>query len=101
MAMKIPILLEPIAGNGYRAKGGEPFGVVVEAATREEALSQMKERLEARLRNGAEIVDLEVVPGEHPLREFVGMFKDDPMIAEWKKAMAGHKQKIDNKPRLP
>ena len=24
--MQIPVLIEPVAGNGYRASGGEPFG---------------------------------------------------------------------------
>ena len=37
--MQIPVLIEPIAGNGYRARGGEPLAVVVEAPTRAEALN--------------------------------------------------------------
>lgn len=99
--MQIPVLIEPIAGNGYRASGGEPLRLVVEAATREEALGKLKERLQARLRNGAEIVSLEIAPERHPLAEFVGMFKDDPMIDDWKKSMAGYRRKIDKNPNLP
>jgi hypothetical protein len=99
--MKIPILIEPIAGDGYRAQGGEPFAVAVEAPTREQALAKLKQHLQDRLRNGAEIVSLELTPEPHPLAEFVGMFKDDPMLGEWKEAMAEYRAKIDQEPDLP
>jgi predicted nucleic acid-binding protein len=48
--MQIPVLIEPSAGNGYRARGGEPLPLVVEAPTREEALAKLKEQLQAQLR---------------------------------------------------
>jgi hypothetical protein len=93
--MQIPILIEPIAGNGYRARGGEPLAVVVEAPTREEALAKLREHLQARLRDGAEIVPLETGPQPHPLAKFVGMFKDDPLIKDWKKSMAEYRREVD------
>ncbi len=93
--MQIPVLLEPIAGNGYRARGGEPLAVVVEAPTREEALAKLREQLQTRLRNGAEIVPLELTPTTHPLAKFVGMFKDDPLLKHWKKSMAEYRRQID------
>lgn len=97
--MQIPVLIEPIAGNGFRASGGEPLAVVVEAPTREEALAKLRDQLQARLRNGAEIVPLEMTPQPHPLAEFVGMFKDDPWIADWKKSMAEYRRRIDKEDR--
>jgi predicted RNase H-like HicB family nuclease len=99
--MQIPILIEPIAGNGYRARGGEPLALSAEGATREEALAKLQEQLQARLRNGAEIVPLESGPQAHPLAKFVGMFKDDPGIEDWKKSMAQYRRKIDRHPELP
>jgi predicted RNase H-like HicB family nuclease len=99
--MQIPILIEPIAGNGYRARGGEPLALSAEGATREEALAKLQEQLQARLRNGAEIVPLESGPQAHPLAKFVGMFKDDPRIDDWKKSMAQYRRKIDRHPKLP
>ena len=99
--MQIPILIEPIAGNGYRARGGEPLALAVEAPTREGALAKLKEQLQARLRNGAEIIPLETGPQPHPLAKFVGMFKGDPLIKDWKKSMAEHRRKIDQHPELP
>jgi predicted RNase H-like HicB family nuclease len=99
--MQIPVLIEPIAGNGYRARWGQPLAVVVEAPTREEALAKLREQLEARLRNGAEIVPLETAPQPHPLAEFAGMFKDDPYFEEVLEIMAANRRKMDRKPKVP
>jgi hypothetical protein len=99
--VKIPVLIEPIAGNGYRASGGHPLALVAEAPTREEALAKLKEQIQARLRNGAEVVPLETAPTSHPLAKFVGMFKDDPFINDWKKSMAEYRKKIDRYPDRP
>lgn len=96
--MQIPVLIEPIAGNGYRARGGEPLPLVVEAPTRAEALTKLREALQQRLRGGAEIVPLETGPQGHPLAKYVGMFKDDPWIEDWKKSVADYRRKIDRHP---
>ena len=86
--MKIAILLEPM-GTGYRASGGEPFSISVEGATRDEALDKLKVLVRARLNAGAEVVELDVGPAEHPLLKFSGMFKeDDPIVQEWLQIMA-------------
>ncbi|HVS34938.1 MAG TPA: hypothetical protein VMS17_05110 [Gemmataceae bacterium] len=89
------MLIEPVANNGYRATGGSPLPVVIEAATREEALAKIKETLEARLRNGAELVQVELGPQPHPLAEFAGMFKDDPYFEDVLKIMAENRRKMD------
>jgi len=93
--MQIPVLIEPIANNGYRATGGPPLALVVEAPTREEALAKLKEQLQARLRNGAEVVPLDLAPPEHPWMKFAGMFKDDPYFKEVVEIMAARRRKMD------
>jgi hypothetical protein len=50
------------------------------------------------MKAGAAIVPLEVPAGPHPLAQFVGMFKDDPLIDEWKEAMADYRRKINEDP---
>ncbi len=99
--MNIPVLIERIAGNGYRARMGEPFSLCVDAATREEALARIKQEFHSRFSSQAELVQVEVPPGPHPLVEFVGMFKDDPWIEDWKKSMAAYRRKVDKRPDLP
>jgi hypothetical protein len=93
--MQIPILIEPVAGNGYRARGGEPLPLTAEGASREEALAKLKEELDARLRGGAVVVPLELPSATHPLAEFAGMFKADPLIKKWKKSMAAYRRRTD------
>jgi hypothetical protein len=93
--MQIPVLIEPVSGKGYRATTGQPLALVVEAPTREEALAKSQAQLQARLRNGAEIVNVELTPAPHPLAKYVGMFKGDPLIKHWKKSMAEYRRQID------
>jgi len=93
--MQIPILIEPIAGNGYLARGGEPLALTAEGASQDEALQNLKEKLHARLENGAVFVNLELPSQPHPLAKFAGMFKDDPWLKEWKKSMAAYRRKVD------
>ena len=93
--MQIPILIEPVKNNGYRARGGEPLALTADGETQEEALADLKEKLRERLRHGAVVVSLDVPAQAHPLAEFVGMFKDDPLIKEWKKSMKAYRRKRD------
>lgn len=93
--MQISVLVEPLNGKGFRATGCEPFGITAEGATREEALNRLRSQVQARLSGGAEIVALEVTPAEHPLMKFAGMFKDDPLIEEWKQAMADYRDQVE------
>jgi len=94
--MQIPVLVEPIIGNGFRARGIEPFGVVAEGTTRDEALRNLRQLLEARLVSGAEIVELEVAGAQHAWKPFAGMFKDDPLFDEWQKAIGEYRREVDS-----
>ena len=58
--MQIPILVEPVTNNGYRATCGPPLAVSAEGATRDEAVDKLALLLRDRLSHGAEIVAAEV-----------------------------------------
>jgi hypothetical protein len=98
--MKIPVLLEPVAGNGYRARGNHPFPLTAEGATADEALQNLRELIQSRLVGGAQLVPLEIAD-EHPWLPFAGMFEDDPLLDEWKQAMAENRRQIDEDPNIP
>ena len=51
--MNIPILIEPIANNGFRATGGLPFAITVEGATRDEALGRLRAEIDRRMASAA------------------------------------------------
>src|SRR5688572_2617752 len=96
--MQIPVLIERIADNGFRARGGEPLGLTGEGATREEAVAKLREKCQARLQQGAELISLDVGSAPHPWMEFAGMFKDDPLIPEWKQSITEYRQKVEDDP---
>jgi hypothetical protein len=96
--MQIPVILERVKGNGYRARGKEPFAVSARGATREEALAKLRAKIHARLKNGTQVVALEIGPEPHPWLGFAGMFKDDPWIDDWVKSMAEYRQQVEDDP---
>ena len=96
--MQIPVLLERTAGNGYRARAQEPFALSAKGATREEALSKLRAKIEKRLKNGTEVVGLDIGVSNDPWMEFAGMFKDDPWIEDWKRSVEEYRRKVDEDP---
>jgi hypothetical protein len=97
----IPILVEPVAGNGYRAVSAAPLAFTVEGATREIALAKLREKLDGRMSGGAEVVSFEIVNGPHPLAEFAGMFKDDLYFDEVVEIMSENRRKMDADTNVP
>jgi hypothetical protein len=98
---KFQFWLNEFLATGYRARGGEPLALTAEGPTRDAAIAELKKQLQARLQNGAEIVSLDVGCKSNPFSEFVDMFQDDPLIDDWKRAMADYRRKIDDNPGLP
>jgi hypothetical protein len=96
--MQIAVVVERVKGNGYRARGAEPFALTGKGATRAEAIAKLREKIAARLRKGVEVIALEVPSEANPWVEFAGMFKDDPDIDEWKKSMAEYRKQVDEDP---
>lgn len=93
--MQITVLVEQMNGKGYRASCGEPLGLSAEAETRDEVLKQLKAKLDARLSNGAEVVQMDVGASEHPWLKYAGMFKDDPLFDDWQKAIADYRDQVE------
>jgi hypothetical protein len=93
--MQIPVILEVVKGNGYRARGSEPFAVSAKGATREEALAKLRAKIQGRLKKGTEIVELELGPQRHPMLKFAGMFRDDPSFEDWQKAIAEYRREVE------
>lgn len=96
--MQIAVLVERVRTNGYRAHGGEPFGVSAEGATREEAIAKVQQLFQARVNSGAEVVTVEVKTSNHPLMPFAGMFKYDPDFQDVLDIIAENRRKMDEDP---
>ena len=93
--MEIAVLIEPVPGKGYRARGGEPFALEAEGPTKEEALRKLRELIASRIEAGAELVPLNVPAGENPWVSFAGMFKEDPLFDKWQVAIAERREGSD------
>src|SRR6266705_3504588 len=97
--MEIPVLIEPIAGNGFRAQGSAPLPLSAEGGTPEEALAKLRELLVNRLADGAQIVSIELPSGPHPLAHYAGSLNPgDPLVKSWKESMAEYRKKVEEDP---
>jgi hypothetical protein len=82
--MNIPVVIEPVSGNGYRARGGEPFALTAEGATPEDALAHFRSLVSAKLQGDVRLAAVEIGPAEHSWLPFAGMYdQGDPVVAEW------------------
>ena len=99
--MEIPVLIEPIASCGFRARSGEPLSLTAEGATRDEALQKLRELVQRKV-EGGELTMLEVGPFSHPWDAFVGKWADDdPLIAAWEKEVEAYRREVDEDPNIP
>jgi hypothetical protein len=92
--MQIPILIEPIEGDRYRARAGEPFAMSVEGDTKYEAFQKLQALIFGRISAGAELMALEV-PLAHPLSLCAGIAKNDPVFDEFLAAIAENRRRED------
>ena len=102
--MQIPILIEPVENNGYRASTGEPLGLTADGPTCEVALANLRSLMQSRLQNGTRLVSLDVptaADSENPWVKYAGMFKDDPDFDEVLEIMAENRRKMDADPDVP
>jgi hypothetical protein len=93
--MEIAILIEPVPGKGYRARGGEPFALEAEGSTKEEAIGKLRKLIATRIESGAELIAVNVPGEENPWISFAGMFKDDPLFDRWQAAIAERREGTD------
>lgn len=93
--MQIPILIERVLENGFRASGAIPFTFAVEGTTREEVVQKTKQLIESRLQAGSELVQVEVPEEEdNPWLKMAGMWdKNDLLVQEWKEIMRENRLK--------
>ena len=72
--MGVSVIVESVAGNGYRVTwaGGLSVGLTAEGATEEEAIDRLAEQIQARVNAGAKLTDLSVAAGIAPWKQDAG-----------------------------
>jgi hypothetical protein len=95
--MEVPVILETVAGNGYRATGagGLSVGLTAEGATAAEAIDRLAEQIRARLRAGAKLTELNVAAGSANWMQDAGYLHDEPLYEPWREAMEEYRRKLD------
>ena len=101
--MQIPVLIEPVAGNGFLARGLEAAAASAHGATQQEALENLRKLLQGRVPPGAQLVSLQLTAsGEGPWERVAGIFDpEDPLVQEWKQIMAENRKAADADPDVP
>lgn len=97
--MQIPVVIEPIGDNLFRAQGPEPFGFAAEGSTSEEALRNLRNQIEQGAAAGKQVVMMEVPQGTiGPKADIIGIFKDNPLFDEWQKIIEQRRQSNEDSP---
>jgi hypothetical protein len=97
--MQIPVLVEPIENQGFRATGGPGLEFVARGATPAEALGRFRAEIERRIASGAILVNLEVgSTEENPWVQCAGSLKDDPFFDAWQREIVDYRREIDENP---
>jgi len=100
--MQIGVFIEQVSGNGYRAKGEEPFAVSAEGDTPEEAIEKLRELIQHKLTEKIELVPRERDMSSAPFLRIAGIWnKDDPLVKEWKEILAENRRKANADPDAP
>jgi hypothetical protein len=95
--MKIPILVEPIENDGFRATSGPPFAISAEGATRGEALARLRAEIDRRMAEGAVVMPLDIATTEeNPWLATAGIFRNNPLFDEWQEAIEEYRRKLDD-----
>lgn len=98
--MEVPVIIEPVTGNGYRATGagGLSVGLTAEGATVEEAIDRLADQVRMRVNAGAKLADLDVAASAAPWKQDAGYLRDEPLYEPWRAAMEEYRRQLDEDP---
>jgi hypothetical protein len=98
--VEMPVIIETVTGNGYRATGtgGLSFGLTAEGATEAEAVARLAEQVRTRVNAGARLKDLSLAIEEAPWKQDAGYLRDEPLYDLWREAMEENRRKLDEDP---
>jgi hypothetical protein len=100
--MDVSVILEQVKDNGYRATAFAPVTLVVEAATRDEAVDRIRAMLHEKL-SGAELiqVDVPVATRANPWLAMAGTWRDHPDLDGVTEDIEEYRRDVDADPNRP
>jgi hypothetical protein len=100
VAVDVPVIIEPVIGNGYRVAGagGLSVGLTAVGATVAEDMDRLAEQVRTRVLAGATLTELNVAAGAAPWMQDAGYLREEPLFKDWREAMAEHRRILDEDP---
>jgi hypothetical protein len=99
--MQITVTVEALNGAGFRARGWDPYGIAIEAPTREEALRKYRETILQKLAQMGEVLQLDIGEPSRPWLKYAGTWaEDDPVIDEWLDCIKENRRRDDADPSV-
>ena len=94
--MNVTVFVERLGSDRFRAATFHPIPLETEAASREEALSPLRE-LAARRVGAGELVELDLPVGQesNPWIAHAGIWKDHPDFDEFLQNVAEYRRQVD------
>jgi hypothetical protein len=96
--MDIPVFIEPVANNGYRASSGAVPGLSADGPTPDEALRQFESLLASRVAAGVRVVSIAVPVADNPWLRLAGMYENDLLFDQWQRDIAERGRELDADP---
>ncbi len=85
--MEIPVLLEPLATGGFRARSADPFELTAQGDSPDLALRNLRDMIETRIASGSVLTTIEVSETPVSRHPDAGMYRDDPLFDRWRAAI--------------
>jgi hypothetical protein len=97
--MQIPVLIEPVANNGFRATAGAPLPLSAEGPTAEQAVQNLRAAMHAQLHGGKRLTVVDMPASGNPWLAIAGMYDpNDPLVKAWEQEMAAYRDEVDADP---
>ncbi|HLQ43240.1 MAG TPA: hypothetical protein VK137_00810 [Planctomycetaceae bacterium] len=96
--MQIPIVIEPLPNNRFRAQSSSPLSMIVEGDSAEESLRLWREKFSSCLPTDAEVQVVSpsaIAPSLPPWAKYIGELKDDPLLDEWREGVEEYRKQRD------
>ena len=98
--MEVPVIVEPVAGNGYRVTGAGDCRSArqLRSDSVAEAIGRLAEQVRTRVRAGAKLTEVDLAAGAAPWTQDAGYLHDEPLFEPWREVMEEYRRKLDEDP---
>lgn len=99
--MEIPVLVEPLAEGGFRARSADPLGLTAQGDTPDAALRHLRELIETRTTSGAFLTTIDVAVPKYGPHPGAGIYRDEPLFDRWRAEIEAYRQQVEDDPNRP